>query len=389
MEDFDIFALSLETYLENEKKYSGEELRNKYVEFQESIKNLKCNDFRFYYYRAHYLNSQDRMDEAQYNINQSIALVSSINKDIFYIGENGYHLTAPCITTNKGCRYALEMPPLKSLLSDVYSCAGEIYSKLGEENLSLKYYQIAQYYGAFLKSDFEKQQMVSVFSFRKFNEYSLLDLINNTITVSPSTKMNDPLDSVINLWGNEKRLRNQCKEKKHVKPYSQSFDYYRIRAFCLGKGNSPIKNILMWSHYAGEHTGFCIKYKLSKHFICQEENSDYEHIYLKKIQYTNAKINLSVHSIDSNLAFSTKKKDWRYENEVRLISYNPNNSAPFYGIQLDKMSEIEAIFFGYRCPESTIITIKNIFVNSNIKSPKFYKIVLDETNIYNLKYVRL
>lgn len=389
MEDFDIFALSLKTYLENEKRYPDEELRNKYVEFQESIKNLKCNDFRFYYYRAHYLNSQNRMDEAQYNINQSIELAKSINMDIFHTGENGYHLTAPCIRTNKGFRYALEMPPLKSLLSNVYSCAGEIYAKLEKEEASLKYYQIGQYYGTFFKSDFGKQQMVSVFSFRRFNEYSLSDLINNTITVSPSTKMNDPLDSVINLWGNEKRLRNQCKEKKHVKSYSQSFDYYRIRAFCLGKGNSPIKNILMWSHYAGEHTGFCIKYKLSKHFICQEENSDYEHMYLKKIKYTNNKINLSVHSIDSNLAFATKKKDWKYENEVRLILYNPNNSNPFYGIQLDKMSEIEAIFFGYRCPESTISTIMNIFANNKAKLPKFYKITLDDANIYNLKYVRL
>lgn len=388
MEDFDVFASSLATYLENAKKYSGEELSNKYIEFQESIKNLKCDDFRFYYYRAHYLNGQDKMDEAQYNINQSIALLNSINMDYLYTGENAYHLTVPFTITN-GSRYVLEMPPLKSLLSDVYLCAGEIYAKIGDEALSLKYYQFGQYYRSFLKSDFGKQQAAFVFSFRKCNEYSLSDLINNTITVCPSTKMNDPLDSVINLWGNENRLINQCKEKKHVKPYSQSFDSYRIRAFCIGKGNSPIKNILMWSHYAGEHTGFCIKYKLSMHFICQEENSDYEHMYLKKILYTNAKINLSVNSIDSNLAFATKQKDWKYEKEVRLIAYNPNKSTSFYGIPLDEMSEIEAIFFGYRCPECVVSTIMNIFVNSRIKMPKFYKITLDDTNIYNLKYVRI
>ena len=388
MEDFDIFALSLETYLKNEKKYSGEVLRNKYIEFQESIKNLKCNDFRFHYYRAHYLNRQNRMDEAKYNIDNAIILTYSINNEFpCSTWENCVILWYPDIH-NTERKYPLELP-LHSQLSKVYLCAGEIYAKIGDENLSLKYYQIGQYYGSFLKSDFEKQQTISVFSFRKFNEYSLSDLINNTITVSPSTKMNDPLDSVINLWGNENKFRNQCKEKKHVKPYSQSFDYYRIRAFCLGKGYSPIRNILMWSHYAGEHTGFCIKYKLSKHFICQKENPEYEHMYLKKIKYTNEKVNLSVKSIDSNLAFATKKRDWKYENEVRLILYNPNNSAPFYGIQLDTMSEIEAIFFGYRCPESTISTIMNIFANSKTKSPKFYKITLDDTNIYNLKYVRL
>ena len=53
--------------------------------------------------------------------------------------------------------------------------------------------------------------------------------------------------------------------------------------------------------------------------------------------------------------------DWQYENEVRLIVYNPNNTAEHYGIELDNNSEIEAIYFGYRCPDATITTIKNLF----------------------------
>lgn len=80
----------------------------------------------------------------------------------------------------------------------------------------------------------------------------------------------------------------------------------------------------MWSHYAGEHTGFCVKYKLSKHFICQSGNATNEHMNLKKIIYTNKKINIISKSINSDLAFATKKRDWKYENEVRLIVYNPN-----------------------------------------------------------------
>lgn len=389
MTDFDIFALALESYIDEHEECSDKERYELYVKFQKKIQNLECNDFRFFYHRAYYLNGLNRMNEAKCNIDNAITLTSSIKKDLSYpTVENSVYVFVPDIN-NKGRRFILRLPPLYNQLSSVYLCAGEIYAKIGEEDSSLKYYQIGQYYSSFLKSDFERRKTIPVFSFRRFNEYSLSDLINNTITVSPSIKMNDPLDSVINLWGAENKLLNQCTEKKHVKPYSHSFDYYRIRSFCIGKGNSPIRNILMWSHYAGEHTGFCVKYKLSQHFICQEENSAYEHMYLKKIVYTNERISLSVHSIDSNLAFATKKKDWKYEDEVRLILYNPNKSVPFYGIKLDKQSEIDSIFFGYRCPESTIHTIKNIFANNGVKCPKFYRIILDEENIYKLQYVKL
>ena len=93
--------------------------------------------------------------------------------------------------------------------------------------------------------------------------------------------------------------------------------------------------------------------------------------------------------IDSNLAFATKKKDWKYENEVRLIVYNPNKKDPFYGVKLDDISEIESIFFGYRCSDATINTIKNVFLKRATKSPKFYKMILDNNDIYNLKYSRI
>lgn len=144
----------------------------------------------------------------------------------------------------------------------------------------------------------------------------------------------------------------------------------------------------MWSHYAGEHTGFCIKYKLSKHFIKQEEDEDnHEHMYLKSIIYSNDKINMNVHSINSDLAFATKYKDWEYEDEVRLIVYNPNRMDDFYGIKLDEESEIEAIFFGYRCSEQTITTIKNLFIQKGYcNMPKFYKMELNSSNIYKLNY---
>lgn len=389
MNDIDKFALALHHYyIDGNANWSTEERHEKYIILQNEIEKLQCNDFRWFYYRAHFLNSQEQLEDAKIHIDKAIKLTSTIVEDFFYTGENGIRLFAPQ-GNQYNSRFCVELPPLKKQISDVYLCAGEIYAKIGDNINSLNLYQIGHYYGSFLKSEFDKIDKVGVFSFRKFNEYSLSDLINNAITVSPSTHMNDPLDSVINLWANENRMYSHCKEKRHIKPYSRSFNYYRIRAFCLGFNNKPIKNILMWSHYAGEHTGFCVKYKLSKHFICQSENAENVHMYLKRIIYTNKKINVTSKSINSDLAFATKKRDWKYENEVRLIVYNPNEEDPFYSIELDNESEIEAIYFGYRCPKHVIDTVKNIFITRKTPKPKFFKMVLDEQNIYKLRYVRV
>ena len=70
---------------------------------------------------------------------------------------------------------------------------------------------------SFIKSEFN-EGFVDLFSFRKFNQFTLSDLIENKITVSPSTAMNDPFDSLINLWATEEHLAMMCKEKSPAKP---------------------------------------------------------------------------------------------------------------------------------------------------------------------------
>lgn len=374
MKDYDMFLLAYNEYYTKQKNRSCDEIRKLFEDFYIKIKDLNCNDFRLYYIKARYLNGQNLLNEAKDNVDRAIELMESkccmsideLHIDGIFDLNNLFH-------NNK-------------TISDVYSFAGEIYAKMDKIETSDKYYKIGQYYNTLLGSDFKDQSYVNVFSFRRYNEYSLSDLINNTITVCPSSKMNDPFDSIINLWGSADNLEKICKDKKHIKPMCSSFNQYRIRSFCLGNRNTPTRKVLMWSHYAGEHTGFCIKYKLSNHFIKQKENENCEHMYLKKIKYTNEKTSIATNSIDTNLAFATKSKEWKYENEVRLIVYNPNKTEQFYGIDLDNESKIEAIFFGYRCSEVAINTIKNIFINKNAKVPKFYKMILDENNVYNLKY---
>lgn len=98
---------------------------------------------------------------------------------------------------------------------------------------------------SFIEREFN-EDFVDLFSFRKFNKYTLSDLIENKITVCPSTAMNAPFDSIINLWATEEHLAMMCKEKSHAKPYAKSFQYNRIRCFCYGKEENVINKTLMW-----------------------------------------------------------------------------------------------------------------------------------------------
>ena len=368
MRDFDRFVNAYSYYI-NKKDYEC---------FYEQIKDLKCNDFRFLYHLAFYQNKKKQYDTAQINIEKSIEALSVINYDPLSKEENSI-----CLYTLEG--YALDLPTIKEQISKVYFLAGEVYANRNISDKSIEYYKKHLYYKLFLKSDFEEAKSVSLLSFRNYNLYTLSDIINNEITVCPSRNMYDPFDSIINLWASDENLSNLCStDAKHIQTYSKSFNCFRIRSFCLYK-KKTLQNILMWSHYAGEHKGFCVKYQLSEHFIKRPETNEYKHIYLKKIDYRNVKIDLKSHSINTDLAFAKKDKCWKYEDEVRLISYDFDNNNEFQQIPLDKDSKIEAIYFGCNCSDKDKQTIYNIISKIYDYKILFYNMKKDFGDVYNLK----
>ena len=379
MNDFQKFAIALSDFqldIEDEKQMES---------LYEKIKDLDCYDFRIFYLKAHHCYKKlGNPEEAKAYIDKSIEAIPLIKEDIFSIVENSRFIYVPL-----GNSISVPVAGVTNkLMSNIYTLAGEIYSILELDNEALKYYKRALYYKTLLKTNMKQKNYVHLYSFRRFNEFSLSDLINNEITVCPSKNMNDPFDSIINLWGSEEQLKETCKEHKHIKNLSRSFDYFRIRSFCNGETEEALGNLLMWSHYADEHRGYCVKYKLSKHFIKQDENDSFEHMFLKPIIYRKdeEKVDISeLTTINTDLAFATKHESWKYEKEVRLIVYNPNKEESFYGIPLDKDSCIEAIYFGCKCKPGTINTIKNLFSKADIP-PKFFQVYSESKDVYQLKW---
>lgn len=315
-------------------KYIRKERFNEFSDFIKEIQNLKCEDFRWYYLMAHYKHKNKLNEIASNYIIESISLLKDVKNNIL---DN---------IDQENCVELFDSDGLPLLMSNkfeqsakVYFLAGEIFACLGKLDKSEEYYKLYNYNKSFLKSDFEGLKAVKLYSFRSISKYSLGDLVNRTITVCHPSVMNDPFDSPVMLWSDKKNLDNLCSEKNHVESYSKTFDYFRIRCFSMC---SP-KNILMWSHYADNHKGFCIKYRLSNYFINESENELGCHMYLKKVNYTktkNTKLRIDIKSIDSTLGYATKYKDWKYEKEVRLISYNPMIEGKYNEIELDSESNI-------------------------------------------------
>lgn len=235
------FEYELSLYASKEKTLEA------YTQFVNAIRYLNCDDFRWFYYLAHY-DFQNKYRKGNCTDKKLLKRVQA------YI--------------DKSIRRLPLVDKENNIIQEIYFCAGCIYAELEQYDKSKEYFVRSNYYDVLSLSDFNDEEFVSVYSFRRYNEYSLSDLINNTITVSPSTKMNDPFDSLINLWASEEQLKQTCvnSESKHITPLCKSFKFFRVRSFCIENDKLPVRNILMWSHYAGEHTGFCIKYKLSNHF---------------------------------------------------------------------------------------------------------------------------
>ncbi|TAN25028.1 MAG: DUF2971 domain-containing protein [Castellaniella sp.] len=84
----------------------------------------------------------------------------------------------------------------------------------------------------------------------------------------------------------------------------------RYRIYCLGPDPT---NVLMWSHYAGDHQGICLEYSLRNEVMCCALECEYVSEFPLLLPYDSA----------DSAEFRTllaKSKIWHYENEFRLVA---------------------------------------------------------------------
>jgi hypothetical protein len=114
--------------------------------------------------------------------------------------------------------------------------------------------------------------------------------------------------------------------------------------FCLCSFSENLKSMLMWSHYADMHRGFCIEYALEK-----SESTNPLVVALHPVVYSDKRFDSTDHFI--NFANKTpsnglvvfgagliKSRDWEYEREWRLLKLEKGaNSGQFFDMPTPSM----------------------------------------------------
>jgi hypothetical protein len=295
-----------------------------------------------------------------------------------------------------GKKIAMMTFPNNTIYGKIYSHAGEVYGELGDEDKALELYKKARYYQAHLKNRFENVSNLTVYLFRSFagegeTDYNLDNMCHNQVSLSDPREMNDPMDSLYFIWLESPNLTKKSFHKKHLSALKKSFENFRIRSFCVDnieREEYAVRNTLMWSHYAANHTGYCVEYSLDRSDF--KKDTDDTITYLQPIIYRKSDVNLSESSsINSELAFHTKSDCWAYENEVRLISYKTDGKSESHvNYPLSDKSKIKAIYFGMKSNKEDIKSLMSELakVHDDIK---FYQMKIDYTNVYRLTFEQI
>lgn len=225
-----------------------------------------------------------------------------------------------------------------------------------------------------------------LYSFRTVNLYTLQDLINEEITVSNPALFNDPFDCL--FYHFMEKVNNSYDNRALIK----SFGKIRIRSFAHDsffnrrsfqteeRKIKPYIDILMWSHYADSHKGICVLYNFK--FGVSQSRRDVSSNFFKEEYFKEDEI-VDIGNdtkIGLEVGFLKKSKCWEYEDEVRLLYFDPKCNADFIHVPLDG-AKVSAIYFGLYCSSKHVDMVKKIFENTGVR---FYKMKTNPTNIYKL-----
>jgi hypothetical protein len=213
-------------------------------------------------------------------------------------------------------------------------------------------------------------EITNLYKYYVYNVNSLSVLINRRVWFPKPDSFNDPFDCNIPFDNhiNLRELENFLPRYKNIKGLSEKEldeeilkiknergqvegEFKEIYSNVLKVADEQLRNsgvfsltqcnnnILMWSHYADHHKGFCIEFVRSP----QNDLGDYEKT--RRVKYPPNYPIVSPLSTDVfDLKFFTKAIDWKYEKEWRLVNEEGNMEKSLPG-------DISAIIFGLRMPD--------------------------------------
>lgn len=389
---------SREISIANENLEQANKIKNKYFkrfkEYEEKIEELSLpNRLNYYFFFALFYRSQkETLNMAENYFEQAVAAADRYNPK-----------TEPEITDDNGAQFQIQYKFLRkkdclNMLHRIYHEWGFTLAKNNKENTAVETFKKSIAYIFYKEPSIFEDKNYSLYSYRPVSKYFLHDLINKEITVTSPEEFNDPVDCPFLSILKRKREEYSREEKRF--PLIEAYKFLKIRCFVRNpdvnhdakekEGGKKLvaehKNFLMWSHYADSHKGICIKYCINNKFLINNEdqgiasrwiNVDYNH--------TEFIYNRIKESVTIEQGFGTKAEHWSYENEFRLLHYDPNCNSSFKALPLGDKGNIEAIYFGIQCPEKDIDTIKAILGDH----VAYFKMKEDDEDIFKLVEVPL
>ena len=242
-----------------------------------------------------------------------------------------------------------------------------------------------------------------LYKFEKINEQTLRNLKNAQLFFNTPSSFNDPFDcsiletsvildnsdyvDIFNHYFNEHDiiLKSEIKDISDIPEKYKKQIYSGIQNTLKQKQHQYLYNtgctcfserkdhILMWSHYADCHKGFCLEFNTSfqpfQNAMQVNYSYDYPSINLKKLI-----LNHQAHDEGLLSPILTKHKCWCYEKEWRIFHKEPHKP---YGYEVDALN---AIYFGAAANE-TDIEIVCLILQGQSKNTNFFKARKD-----NVKY---
>lgn len=213
-----------------------------------------------------------------------------------------------------------------------------------------------------------------IYKYVSFNQNSLAIFINCELYFADAESFNDPFDTKLNLY---EGLIIFCNEHHYAMPKDDTV----IRRQCSEAeaelkrtgilSMSEVENeILMWSHYADQHRGFCIGFSLEglrDDFGTRQHPAEYDVQYdepkpfsslLKTYERSN---HTPFEFLDADIyriLFQYKHENWRYEKELRFLyrKIGPVKYAPI---------NLKTVSYGVMTPSYHKKTLNNIIISKS------------------------
>lgn len=121
---------------------------------------------------------------------------------------------------------------------------------------------------------------------------------------------------------------------------------YRVGLYCMAERND---SILMWSHYAAEHTGYCLEFAAT----------DYTPVFgtAQRVNYADTYPEIDLYNTSdadkATLSFLTKFTEWSYEREWRILDHDTGPGTREYPPEL-----LKSVTFGVKMKEEDKLLIK-------------------------------